>query len=419
MKIHITGLSHKTAPVEVRERLAFGEHVLPKALTSLCERPGVREGMILSTCNRVEIAIAIDDGADAHSHLHDLFADVSQVEREWIRPFVYQLDEREAIKHLFRVAASLDSMIVGEPQILGQLKNAYSVAKAHGTLSGFLELLCTRAFNVAKRIRTETEIGESAVSVSYAAVELAREIFGTLDNHNVLVVGAGKMAESAIRHLQRAGVTQTFVTNRTRERAEALANDYKGTVIPYEDFIARLSDVDIVIASSGAPHFILTREQMRKVMGARRNRPIFLVDIAVPRNIDPEANKVDGVFLYDIDDLQKTVDQNLKGRLNVAVEAERIIEEEVEKTLVRLKAREVTPAIVSVQEQLESWRMAEIEKFKGRLGDLSPQQMEAVEALTRGLINKVAHGPISELRRSAEQGSGDVVTLVRRLFRLE
>jgi len=419
MKIHITGLSHKTAPVEVRERLAFGEHVLPKALTSLCERPGVREGMILSTCNRVEIAIAIDDGADAHSHLHDLFADVSQVEREWIRPFVYQLDEREAIKHLFRVAASLDSMIVGEPQILGQLKNAYSVAKAHGTLSGFLELLCTRAFNVAKRIRTETEIGESAVSVSDASVELAREIFGTLDNHNVLVVGAGKMAESAIRHLQRAGVTQTFVTNRTRERAEALANDYKGTVIPYEDFIARLSDVDIVIASSGAPHFILTREQMRKVMGARRNRPIFLVDIAVPRNIDPEANKVDGVFLYDIDDLQKTVDQNLKGRLNVAVEAERIIEEEVEKTLVRLKAREVTPAIVSVQEQLESWRMAEIEKFKGRLGDLSPQQMEAVEALTRGLINKVAHGPISELRRSAEQGSGDVVTLVRRLFRLE
>ena len=419
MKIHITGLSHKTAPVEVRERLAFGENVLPKALASLCEKPGVRESMILSTCNRVEIAVAIDNEAEAHPHLTDLFADVSHVERDWVRPFVYHLDEREAIRHLFRVAASLDSMIVGEPQILGQLKNAYSVAKAHGTLSGFLELLCTRAFNVAKRIRTETEIGESAVSVSYAAVELAREIFGTLENHNVLVVGAGKMAESAIRHLQRAGVAQTFVTNRTRERAEQLASDYRGTVIPYEDFITRLPDVDIVIASSGAPHFILTREQMRKVMSARRNRPIFLVDIAVPRNIDPEANKVDGVFLYDIDDLQKTVDHNLKGRLNVAVEAERIIEEEVEKTLVRLKAREVTPAIVSVQEQLETWRAAEIEKFKGRLGDLSPQQMEAVEALTRGLINKVAHGPISELRKSAEQGSGEVVMLVRRLFRLE
>ncbi len=418
MKIHITGLSHKTAPVEVRERLAFGEHVLPKALTSLCEMPGVREGMILSTCNRVEIAVAMDDN-DHHLLTENLFADVSHVERDWIRPFVYSLDEREAIRHLFRVAASLDSMIVGEPQILGQLKNAYAVAKAHGSLSGFLELLCTRAFHVAKRIRTETEIGESAVSVSYAAVELAREIFGSLEGRKVLVVGAGKMAESAIRHLQRAGVSQTLVTNRTRERAEKLASAYTGTVIPYEDFIVRLPEVDIVIASSGAPHFILTRDQMRKVMSARRNKPIFLVDIAVPRNIEPEANKVDGVFVYDIDDLQKVVDQNLAGRLNVAVEAERIIEEEVDRTLVRLKTREVTPAIVGVQEQLEHWRLAEIEKVRGRLSDLTPQQMEAVEALTRGLINKVAHGPISELRKSAEQGGGDVVLLVRRLFRLD
>ncbi len=419
MKIHITGLSHKTAPVEVRERLAFGEGALPHALTALCERPGVREGMILSTCNRVEIAIATDNDADPGQHLPDFLAHVSKVELDWVRPFLYRLDEREAIRHLFRVAASLDSMIVGEPQILGQLKTAYALAKAHGTVNSFLELLCTRAFNVAKRVRTETEIGESAVSVSYAAVELAREIFGSLNGRKVLVVGAGKMAESAIRHLQRAGVTQTLVTNRTRERAEQLASDYAGTVVAYDQFLSRMPDVDIVIASSGAPHFVLTREQMRKVMSARRNRPMFLIDIAVPRNIEPEANKVDGVFLYDIDDLQKVVDQNVDGRLTVAHEAELIIEEEVERMVARLKSREVAPTIVGVQEQLEQWRLAELDKVKSRLGDLTPQQMEAVEALTRGLINKVAHGPIREMRKAAETGSGEVVTLVRRLFRLE
>ncbi|MEO8025871.1 MAG: glutamyl-tRNA reductase [Bryobacteraceae bacterium] len=419
MKIYITGLSHKTAPVEVRERLAFGDQNLPQALTSLREQPGVREGMILSTCNRVEIAIASDGDTDPGPQLADFLADTRQVERSWVRPFLYRLEEREAIRHLFRVASSLDSMIVGEPQILGQLKSAYALAKAHGTISGFLELLCSRAFNVAKRIRSDTDLGENAVSVSYSAVELAREIFGSLDECRVLVAGAGKMAESAVRYLRRAGVTQVFVTNRTRERAERLAADHGGAVIPYEEFLSRLPEVDIVIASSGAPHFILTRDDMRKVMGARRNRPMFLIDIAVPRNIEPAVNRVDGVFLYDIDDLQKVVDQNLHGRRTVAAEAEQIIEEEVERMIARLKAREVSPAIVSIQEQLELWRVAELDKARGRLGSLTPQQMEAVEALTRGLVNKVAHGPISLLRKSAEKGDAEMLSVVRRLFRLE
>lgn len=419
MKIHITGLSHKTAPVEVRERLAFAEQNLPHALAALCERPGVREGMILSTCNRVEIAVATEENADPDLYLGDFLADSREVDRAWVKPFLYRLDEKEAIRHLFRVAASLDSMIVGEPQILGQLKSAYAVAKAHGTVSGFLELVCTRAFNVAKRIRTETDIGESAVSVSYAAVELAREIFGSLNGRKVLVAGAGKMSESAIRHLRHAGVADLLVTNRTIERAEQIAREFSGVVVRYEQFVSRLPEVDIVVASSGAPHFILTRDQMRKVMAARRNRPMFLIDIAVPRNIEPTVNEVDGVFLYDIDDLQKTVDQNLRGRLDVAVEAERIIEEEVERMLLRLKTREVAPTIIQVQEQLEQWRIAEFDKVRGRLGELSPSQQEAIDALTRGLINKVAHGPISELRKSASQGEGDVLLMVRRLFRLE
>jgi glutamyl-tRNA reductase len=321
---------------------------------------------------------------------------------------------------MFRVAASLDSMVVGEPQILGQLKTAYAVAKAHGTVNGSLDLLCTRAFNVAKRVRTETEIGESAVSVSYAAVELAKEIFGSLAGRTVLVVGAGKMAESAVRHLQRAGVSDLLVTNRTLERAEQIAREFSGRVIPYDQFVSRLPEVDIVVASSGAPHFILTRDQMRKVMGARRNRPMFLIDIAVPRNIEPAVNELEGAFLYDIDDLEKVVQASLGERRKRAELAEQIVAEEVERMVSRLRAREVAPTIVSLQVQLEQIRAAELERVRGKLGALTPQQEEALEALTRGLVNKIAHGPISELRRRAGHPDGlHIIDALRKAFRLE
>jgi glutamyl-tRNA reductase len=320
---------------------------------------------------------------------------------------------------LFRVASSLDSMIVGEPQILGQLKNAYALAKEHGSMNGFLDLVLTRAFNVAKRVRSETDIGESAVSVSYAAVELAREIFGSLTGKSVLVIGAGKMAESAARHLRRAGVSELIVTNRTRERAASMAEEFGGSVIDYEQFAAALPAIDIVLASSGAAHYILTSENMRTAMAKRRNRPMFLIDIAVPRNIDPAVNKLDGVFLYDIDDLGKVVDSNLRGRLQTAQEAEEIIREEVERMMQRLKTREVAPTIVSLQEQFESYRRGEIERQRGKLGPLTPQQEEAIEAITRGLVNKIAHGPISELRRQAADPAGaHLMNVVRKLFRL-
>jgi glutamyl-tRNA reductase len=310
-------------------------------------------------------------------------------------------------------------MIVGEPQILGQLKTAYALAKERGAVSGFLDLVLTRAFNVAKRVRSETDIGSSAVSVSYAAVELARDIFGSLEGKRVLLVGAGKMAESAARHLKRAGVTEILVTNRTHERAAEMAGEFDGSVIEYDKFRSALPTVDIVLTSSGAPHYILTREQVRGVIGQRRNRPMFLIDIAVPRNIDPEVNQLDNVFLYDIDDLDRVVQTNLKGRIEVATEAEEIIREEVDRMMARLKAREVTPTIVSLQEQLEQLRAAEIDRMRGKLGPLTPQQEEAVEALTRSIINKIAHGPISELRRQAGDPSGiHVVSLVRKLFRL-
>jgi glutamyl-tRNA reductase len=415
MKFSITGLNHTTAPVEVRERLAFDAASLPDALHALKRKPGFLEGMILSTCNRVEIAVAADDGA---ASVDEFLAEVRLVSREWISPYLYRFDDRAAIQHLFRVASSLDSMVVGEPQILGQLKAAWEIARAEGAVSGFLDGLLMRAFNVAKRVRTETDIGSNAVSVSFAAVELAREIFGQLRDKTVMVVGAGKMSEAAARHLHRCGASRILVTNRTEERAHEMAQVFNGEVVPYTDFVAALPGVDIVLASSAAPHYILTKEQMKKVIEARRNKPVFVIDIAVPRNIDPAVNELDNVFLYDIDDLQRVVANNLQHRKEVANQAELIVEEEVEQMIARLKTREVAPVIVGLQEQLERVRQAELTRMRSRLGQLTPQQEEALEALTKAIINKIAHGPISELRRTAAEPDGaETAGIIRKVFR--
>lgn len=419
MKFSITGVNHKSAPVEVRERLAFDEHAIGEALQELKRRPGFDEGMILSTCNRVEIAVTCDDNLAEVNAVDQFIADTRHVDRGWVVPYLYRYQDRDAIRHLFRVASSLDSMVVGEPQILGQLKSAYALAKQHGSVNGFLDTLVTRAFSVAKRVRSETAIGANAVSVSYTAVELAREIFGSLKGKKVIVVGAGKMSEAAARHLHRSGVSQIFVTNRTRERAEEMAKLFDGKIVDYTAFVGFLHEVDIVIASSGAPHYILTKNDMRKVIEARRNRPMFLIDIAVPRNIEPTANELDNVFLYDIDDLQRVVDSNVKGRMKEAAEAETIIAEEVDRMVTRLQSREVVPTIVSLQEQLESMRVNEIARMRKKFGALSPEQEEALEALTRSIINKIAHGPISELRKQASAPEGRYfVTTIRKVFRL-
>ncbi len=420
MKFAITGLNHKTAPVEVRERLNFDQNALGPALAELKRLPGVQEGMVLSTCNRVEVSMWLEEAADARALGEQFLSSSRAVPREFVAPYLYCYEEAEAIRHLFRVAASLDSMVVGEPQILGQLKTAYALAKAHGAISGAMDALLTRAFSVAKRVRTETGIGENAVSVSYVAVELARQIFGKLDRSRIMLVGAGKMSELAARHLKRAGAEQILVTNRTHARAVEMASLFRGRVVEYERFRELLPEVDIVITSSAAPLYILRKEDMRRVIEARRNRPMFLIDIAVPRNIDPAVNELDNVFLYDIDDLQRVAAENLRNRLEEAREAEAIIDEEVRRMMARLKAREVTPTIVSLQQHLESLRQGELERIQTKLATLTPEQREAVEAMTRSLINKIAHGPISELRRQAAQPDGlATIETIRRVFRLE
>jgi glutamyl-tRNA reductase len=420
MKLLITGVSHKTAPVEVRERLAFSDSALPAALAQLKSREGVSEALILSTCNRVEIVAMGDDGADLRALICEFLVETRQASAASLGPCLYHHEGPEAILHLFRVAASLDSMVVGEPQILGQLKAAFAVAKAHGALCGLLETVLSRAFSVAKRVRSETGIGQMAVSISYAAVELARKIFGSLEGKTVMIVGAGKMSELSARHLRRSGASHIFVTNRTYERALELATLFQGTPVEYSKFLSLLPEVDILIASSGAPHYILQKTEMQHVISVRRNKPMFLIDIAVPRNIAPDVNEVDNVFLYDIDDLQGVVNSNIREREKEAGHAESIIAQEVARMLSRLKAQEVTPAIVSLREQLEQIRIAEIDKMRSKLGILTPQQNEALDALTRAIVNKISHGPISELRKQAgDPEGGHMVDAIRKVFHLK
>ncbi len=423
MKLALAGINHRTAPVQLREKLAFRAEEIPAALVSL-QAQGAKEALILSTCNRVEVAAALEDSFPAESLLDSMIASRDDITIEEVRPHLYTYEAQEAMRHLFRVASSLDSMIVGEPQILGQLKQAYSQAREQGTIGTFLDAVLTRAFNVAKRIRTETEIGQNAVSVSYAAVELAREIFGSLQKKRVLVIGAGKMSEGAARHLLRAGAEEIFITNRTLERARELSVLFRGEIVPYDLFPQRLGDMDIVITSSAAPGYVLTRELIRRAIETRKSQPMFLIDIAVPRNIDPAVNSLEHAFLYDIDDLQRLTERNLKTRQEVAQQAENIVSEEVARLEIKLRARDVAPIIVSLQEQLETIRQDVLERYRPKMGHLTVEQEEALEALTRGIVNKVAHGPISEMRRqtgsqvSEASQEAELVSAVRRIFRL-
>lgn len=421
MKLALAGVNHGTAPVELREKLAFPVDEIPDALRAV-RTNGAREALILSTCNRVEIAAALDDGVATDLLVQNLTR--GGIAAEQIRPHLYLYEEGEAIRHLFRVAASLDSMIVGEPQILGQLKQAARQARDHGAIGSLLDAVLRAAFSAAKRVRSETEIGQSAVSVSYAAVELAREIFGSLHKKKVLIIGAGKMSEGAVRHLARAGVAEILIANRTPGRAADLARLFHGQAIAFDALAQRLADVDIIIASSAAPGYVLSRDMVRRAVESRKNQPMFLIDIAVPRNIDPEVDKIEHAFLYDMDDLQRLAERNLDARRQLAMQAESIVAEEVARLESRLRARDLAPTITGLQEQLEAIRRDVLERYRSRLGPLTLDQEEALEALTRGIVGKIAHGPISEIRRHAAAYTGDqthgsdVVSAVRRMFKL-
>jgi glutamyl-tRNA reductase len=417
MSFHLIGVNHNTAPVEVRERLALPESRLPEVCKSLCQQEGIEEGMILSTCNRVELLVRRRDGVD---NLRNFVCEYFHLDPAEYERYFYDYREEEAVRHIFRVTSSLDSMVVGEPQILGQVKEAYAVARAVGAINSQLDSLLTRAFAVAKRVRSETAVGSSAVSVASVAVELAKKIFGSLNGKHVYLVGAGKMSELAARHLIAHGAASIFVANRTYDRAVQLAKKFHGQAIMFEQLYDTCDKADIVITSTGAPHAIFRREHGELFLSRRRNRPMFFIDIAVPRDVDPGLNKLDGIFVYDIDDLQQAVTSHVADRRKEAERAEAIVALEVQRFQARLQTLDVVPTIVSLQDHLETIRQAEIDRVRGRLGSLSPDQELAVDALTRGIINKIMHTPISTLKTAARESEATtVIDLVRRLFNLQ
>jgi glutamyl-tRNA reductase len=396
----LIGINHKTAPIELRERIAISRDELPEATRALAAQPGVSECMIVSTCNRVEMLAAIESPeTDLTAFLHHHFG----LDQALLAPHIYQHRDRQAVRHLFRVASSLDSMVVGEPQILGQVKEAFATARAAGTVSGELEHLLQSAFAAAKRVRTETAIGSNSVSIASVAVELARKIFGSLQGRTVFLVGAGKMSELAARHLVQQGAGAILVTNRTLERARQLAEPFDGRVIPFEKLYETATEADIVISSTGAPHPIFRKEHGQQFMHRRRNRPMFFIDIAVPRDVDPAMNKVEGIFVYDIDDLQQVAASHIAERQTQAGDAEALINAEVERFHQRRRAVNVAPAIVSLQHQAEEIRQNELKRMHAKLGVLSDEQLAAIEALTRGLVNKFLHPPMQALKQAARE----------------
>jgi glutamyl-tRNA reductase len=414
MQLAIVGVSHKTAPVEVRERLAFNSDVLRSALTALMGRQNVREAIILSTCNRVEVmAESPDDRL-----IREFLCEFHQISPDSVSKHIYSFKNADAIRHVFRVAASLDSMMVGEPQILGQVKEAYRIAADAGTVGMHLSALMNRAFAVAKKVRNETGISQSAVSVSFAAVELARKIFGDLTGKTVMIIGASKMGELAAKHLKRNGVSSVLVTNRTFERAVELAKVFEGAAVPFEHFTDHMDRADIVISSTGAPHFIIGRTLAEQVIHRRKNKPMFFIDIAVPRDIDPLVNELDNAFVYDIDDLQQVIDANLKERMKEASRAEEIIDSEVQAFCLKMQSREVVPAIVQLRDTLEKLRRDEIERNRRHFKDLSPEA--AADQITKSLINKILHTPTEYLKQMAHDPNGpDTADLIKRLFNVK
>jgi glutamyl-tRNA reductase len=401
MTLAIIGVNYKTAPIEVRERIAISREDLPETTRALAAVPGVSECMIVSTCNRVELLAAVESPEiDLTAFLHQHFG----LDPALLAPHLYVQRDHEAVRHLFRVAASLDSMVVGEPQILGQVKEAFAVARASGTVAGQLEHLLQSAFAAAKKVRSETEIGSNSVSIASVAVDLARKIFGSLQGRTVFLVGAGKMSELAARHLVQQGAGAILVTNRTLARARSMAEPFKGRVIPFEEIYEAASEADIVISSTGAPHPIFRREHGQAFLHRRRNRPMFFIDIAVPRDVDPAMNKLEGIFVYDIDDLQQVASAHMAERSREANDAETLIAAEVERFHQRQLTVNVAPAIVALQRQAEEIRQAELRRMQARLGSLSTEQAAAVEALTRGLVNKFLHPPMQALKQAAREG---------------
>ncbi len=414
----VLGISHHTAPVEIRERFSVSESRLYPSLHQLSESPGIEEAVLLSTCNRTEFILWCSDLDAASASVQGLLSEQFGLNAEQYSRF-YRFAGSQALLHLFRVTSSLDSLVVGEPQIVAQVKAAWTKARQAGTTGRFLDHLFQKALSVAKHVRSETEIGSAPVSIPYAAVALARRLFSSLENRNVMLIGSGKMSELSARYLLSAGVKKLWVSNRTFEHAQVLARELGGTAVEFEDRWRYLAQADIILSSTGCPHVIFGREDADRIHGMRQGQPVFLIDIAVPRDIDPAVRELPGFFLYDIDDLQQVVSNNLDGRLAAAADAEAMVDREAKSFARQLDAERVVPTIVALREHLEEIRRAEVARFlnEAKPGDASDEA--AIEALTGRIMDRLARELARELKQAGKRPQQDeLAAAVRHLFRL-
>jgi glutamyl-tRNA reductase len=418
--IVLLGLNHKTAPVDVRECIAFTAEETDRALVMLRGNPTIGESVLFSTCNRIELLMAVDERDAAVRIAKAFIAEFKKVPLSQFENALYQYVGDEAVRHTMQVAASLDSMVVGEPQILGQMKEAYRKATVEKTSGVILNKLLHRTFMVAKKVRTETGIGDHAVSISYAAIELGKKIFGDLEGKRVMLIGAGEMAELAVDHLIRNRAGRITVANRTFSRGVELANRFRGKAIKFEEIIDCINDVDIVISSTGAPEYVLQKNQIKAAMKSRRNRSLFFIDIAVPRDIDPDINRINNAYVYDIDDLKGIVDENIDDRNREAVKAHRIIDEAVIGFHQWVDTLKVVPTIVSLRGKVETMARQELEKTLVSLNHLSESDKRTIQRMTGALVNKILHEPTDYLKKDGCRGNKSVaLDLTRKLFNLE
>jgi glutamyl-tRNA reductase len=419
-KIALIGLSHHTAPVEIREKIAFSANDVPEALDRISSIAGVKEVMLFSTCNRVEVLVVAENEYETVPEVKKFIAEYNHVPLSEFENNLYVLEGEDAVRHIFRVASSLDSLVVGEPQILGQIKDAFQFSLKNKTNGVILNRLLPRAFSVAKKIRSETGIGDRAVSISYAAIELSRKIFDTLEGKKALLIGAGEMAELAVEHLIQNRIARIYVANRTFERGFALAKRFDGEAIRFEEISGLLNEVDVIISSTGSPDFVITRDQVKDVMKARRNRPIFFIDIAVPRDIDPQINQVSNVYVYDIDDLKSAIDKNIQDRKKEAVKGERIVDEAVINFHEWREGLEITPTLIALRKKMDIIAGAEMERTLKSLNHLAPDDREALNRMIKSMINKMLHDPTLFLK---SEGFGENKSLfldvISKLFNLD
>ena len=421
MPIVLVGINHKSAPVEVRERLALTEEACSTGLQALVDGEIVREGLIVSTCNRVEVLAETTSErlSDTIERVNQFLSRTDSLPRSFVETHLYQHTDDEAVRHLFRVTSSLDSMVVGEPQILGQVRHAYSIALEAGTAGRVLNRLVHHAFRVAKRVRTETGIGANAVSISYMAVELGKKIFNSLEGHTALLIGAGEMAELSARHLLNAGVSRILLANRTEERAGRLAAELGGETVNFAELSNYLAEADIIICSTAADRYLITEQMVREARGKRRNRPSFFIDISVPRNIDPAVGKLPNVFVFDIDDLESVISSNIREREREAERAELIVESEIMQFQQTLRLLDIGPTIGALKNKLQDIARAELTRQRNRLGPLTEEQEIAVEALLVSTVNKISHPLLSHMRRSYESSDAEAIQAWRDIFGLE